>query len=45
MLKFMQHLEPRHYKGQEIVHADMEEVNEIIFISTGEVSLLSFRTS
>ena len=38
MLKFMQSLEPRYFEDKEIIQSDMEEVNEIIFIESGNVS-------
>ena len=37
MLRFMQCLEPRFFDDKEIIHCDMEEVNEIIFIEKGNV--------
>jgi hypothetical protein len=41
MVAVMQRLEPRQFLPSEIIYHDMEEVNEIIFIQTGDVSSFS----
>jgi CRP-like cAMP-binding protein len=32
-------MEPRHYKKGEIIYHDMEEVDELIFVSKGEYAI------
>ena len=38
MVAMMQRLEPRQFLPAEIIYHDMEEVNEIMFVQTGDVS-------
>lgn len=39
MVALMQQLEPRLFQMNEIIFHDMEEVNEIIFVQHGDVSI------
>ena len=40
MMAVMRNLEPRLYQKDELICHDMEEVDEILFVLTGTVSLL-----
>lgn len=38
MVALMQRLEPRKYLAGDVIYMDMEEVNEVLFVQTGDVS-------
>ena len=40
MVSFLKNLEPRRFKKGEIIYRDLEEVEEIYFINSGDVSIL-----
>ena len=39
MMDIMQNLEPRHFTADETIYADMEEVEEIIFVINGSYTI------
>lgn len=42
MLKLVQNLEPRKFEKNELIFYETEEVEEVLFICSGEVSLTQF---
>jgi hypothetical protein len=42
MINFLKALEPRFYRRDEIILRDLEEVEEIVFVLKGDVSVIYF---
>jgi hypothetical protein len=42
MINFLKALEPRFYRRDEIILRDLEEVEEIVFVLKGDVSIIYF---